>query len=699
MDRALSSAVSATGLSLFLFVMPAAPAGAADQRPLPTLTRADQVRGLNPEEAARGYPVRLRGVITGDAPAPDFFFQDASAGIFVEGDPQKALRHVLGDLVELRGVTGPGKFAPVVREGDTRVVGRGKLPEASTYSFDDVAAGRLDSQWARIRGMVRSVTIDRTSWREPTLAMNVSSERGQFKVRVPVTGDPDVSSWIGREVLVEGVCGSLFSSERQLVGVLFYVPRLSFIQLESPVEQVPFVSLLRFAPGPPGARRVRVRGAVVHHDPGTAVFLQSEGRGLRVLTQQDASFRPGDVVDALGFSAMGESAPVLEDAVVHAVGREAPPQPIPFDPTVPWERHDGALVSVDAKLLQRRDRPEGLVLQLQSGAFVLDATLRAGTPVGNLASIPLRSDLRVRGIGLVRSGGLWRTPQTVGLLLRSPGDVDVLRAPPWWKDVRTVSWILGMAAATLLIAGAWVAVLGRRLREQMALIRQKLRAGAVLDERNRIARELHDTVEQSLAGITMQLDLAVDRFGQDRDVALRAVGTARKMSRHTMMEARRSVWDLRCDLLEKGDLVSALRELVEPMAIARGAMVDVRVAGRPVRLATPIEMNLLRIAQEAVANAVKHAGAGRVEIVVQYAPGKVSLGVNDDGRGFAVEEASFTGNGHFGLLDMRERARSLGSDLRIRSEHGAGTRLEVEVPVARKDVLDGEGEGDRHPRR
>jgi len=107
----------------------------------------------------------------------------------------------------------------------------------------------------------------------------------------------------------------------------------------------------------------------------------------------------------------------------------------------------------------------------------------------------------------------WRIPQSFRLLLRSPQDVTVLRSPSWWT-LRHTLWVLGITASILLIVLAWIVVLGRRLREQMEIIRQKLRSGAVLEERNRIARELHDTLEQELAGITMQLDLAVDCLQQ-----------------------------------------------------------------------------------------------------------------------------------------------------------------------------------------
>jgi len=92
------------------------------------LTRADQVRRLTPEQAAQGYRVRIRGVITDDVPAPDFFVQDSYAGIYVEGSKLHSFAHHFGDLVEVEGITGPGKFAPVIREENLRVLGKDTCP-------------------------------------------------------------------------------------------------------------------------------------------------------------------------------------------------------------------------------------------------------------------------------------------------------------------------------------------------------------------------------------------------------------------------------------------------------------------------------------------------------------------------------------------------------------------------------------------
>lgn len=628
--------------------------------------------------------MRLRGVITDDVPAPDFFVQDSTAGIYVEGLKSANFAHHFGDLIEVEGITGPGKFAPVIIESKSRVLGKTDLPKSRIYSFSELADGQLDSQWVRLRGIVRAISIDRTSWREPTLAMRVASGGGQLSVRVPLPNDQDFSSWIDSEVLLEGVCGSLFSAQRQLSAVMLYVPRLSFIAVEAPARAVPLSSLLTFSPGEGVQHRVRVRGVVGYQQPGKALFLQGEGRGLRVLSEQDTKLNVGDVVDALGFPAMGESAPVLEDAVFYRVGSQAQPSPVPLDMSLPWETYDGAVITIEAVLLNREKQADGVRLLLQRDQTLFDATLAPTESADRLLSIPLNSIVRITGICLVRSGGLWSVPQSFRVLLRSPQDIEVLRAPSWW-NLRHTLWVLGITVGALLIVMAWIVMLGRRLREQMALIRQKLRSGAVLEERNRIARELHDNLEQELAGITMQLDLAVDCFRQAPNVAQQALETARNMSRHSMVEARRSVWDLRCQLLEEGDLVSALRQMVHPSASQEDVEVKVSVSGRPIRLPTAIEMNLLRIGQEAVANAIKHGRAHVVTADLQYDESKVRLCVTDDGRGFRPQDAA--PSGHFGLLDMRERAQSMACSLQVESESQYGTKVAVEVPIKEQVVL------------
>src|SRR5215469_8011956 len=200
-DRASMIASVALGTVCFLVLSLTARSQTPD-RTLPLLIHADQVRQLKAEQAALGYPVRVRGVVTDDVPAPDFFVQDASAGVYVEGARNSSFAHKFGDLIEVEGITGPGKFAPVIIEKSSRLVGKATLPKSRVYSFGELSDGGLDSQWVRVRGIVRAVSIDRTSWRETTLAMRIASGGGQLIVRVPIEGEQDFSSWIDTEVLL-----------------------------------------------------------------------------------------------------------------------------------------------------------------------------------------------------------------------------------------------------------------------------------------------------------------------------------------------------------------------------------------------------------------------------------------------------------------------------------------------------------------
>src|SRR5712671_2773665 len=431
-------------------------------KPLPTLTHAEEIRRLTPEQAALGYPVRVRGVITMDAPAPDFFVQDSTAGIYVEGSTTPKFLHLLGQQVELEGITGPGKFAPVIREQRLRDLGKGVLPRTQLVSFSELADGQDDSQWVRMRGIVRSVAIDRESWSETTLAMRVASGGGEFNVRVPISREQDLSSWVDSEVLIEGVCGSLYNTNRQLTGILLYVPRLSFMRIEAPARETSLSDLLRFSAGQGIRHRVRVRGVVGYQQLGNALFIESQGKGLRVLTQQSTPLEIGDLVDVLGFPAMGDSAPMLEDAVFHRLDHQKALGPVQLNLDRPWEEFDGAVVTTDAKLLNRQQQPDGVRFLLQQGETYFDAALPPGPSAASLISIPLNSKVRITGICLVRSGGLWRIPQSFRLLLRSPQDVTVLSVPSWW-NLRHTLWLLGITAVSLLLVAAWGVVLGRRL--------------------------------------------------------------------------------------------------------------------------------------------------------------------------------------------------------------------------------------------
>ena len=202
---------------------------------------------------------------------------------------------------------------------------------------------------------------------------------------------------------------------------------------------------------------------------------------------------------------------------------------------------------------------------------------------------------------------------------------------------------------------------------------------AVLDERNRIAREIHDNLAQDILGISVQLELVARLMPAAAEAAKGHLDRARILVRNSMTEARRYVWDLRSQELQKKDLPAALRDTTRRLTDESGVEAVVEVAGPLRPLPVEVETNLLRIGQEAINNAVKHAQAKRVEVALNFDTNNVRLSVRDDGRGF--DPKAQIADGHFGLIGMRERAEQIGGVLSIESANERGTQIAVDVPL------------------
>ena len=215
--------------------------------------------------------------------------------------------------------------------------------------------------------------------------------------------------------------------------------------------------------------------------------------------------------------------------------------------------------------------------------------------------------------------------------------------------------------------------------ERARLFARSARLGAV-EERNRLAREIHDTLAQSLTATTLQLESADALLdaGSSPEKAREPLLRALSLTQSNVEEARRSVLDLRAAPLEGRSLSRALRVLVERWEAETGTAARYRAinGGRP--LPPRVEVALYRICQEALTNVARHAEAGRADVQLVATPGQIRLVVEDDGRGFVVSNMP---EGRHGLVGMNERAKMLGGRLEIRSNPGAGTRIEATVPL------------------
>ncbi|HMJ24546.1 MAG TPA: sensor histidine kinase, partial [Pyrinomonadaceae bacterium] len=205
---------------------------------------------------------------------------------------------------------------------------------------------------------------------------------------------------------------------------------------------------------------------------------------------------------------------------------------------------------------------------------------------------------------------------------------------------------------------------------------------AVLAERNRIAREIHDNLAQEMLGISVQLEVVARTMPASAELARSHLDRVRLLVRHGIAEARRYVWDLRSQALDKNDLPAALSETARRLTTETPVQAKVEVSGTFRPLGDLIEGNLLRIGQEAINNAVSHAQARNILINLRFEARRVQLSVRDDGHGFDYQESMNADAKHFGLIGMQERAVRIGGTLAIDSRTGEGTEVLVDVPVS-----------------
>ncbi|MFC9391973.1 histidine kinase [Streptomyces sp. NPDC057027] len=229
----------------------------------------------------------------------------------------------------------------------------------------------------------------------------------------------------------------------------------------------------------------------------------------------------------------------------------------------------------------------------------------------------------------------------------------------------------------------------RRLIEELIETRAELAAAerhaGTLAERERLAREIHDTLAQGLSSIQLLLR-AAERLLPPDSPAAGHIGRAREAAQDNLAEARRFVRALSPPDLEHGSLAAALERLCEPVEAGpygpgNGPRVRFSVSGTPAELPTPYEVALLRIAQSALANTVRHASASRAEITLSFMDASVTLDVVDDGRGFDPASVRPSSDGGFGLPAMRSRAESLGGSFAVESAPGQGTAVAVSLPL------------------
>jgi signal transduction histidine kinase len=633
------------------------------------------IRSLSFEQANVGLPALIRGVVTLSV-EHGLVVHDTTEGIWVYWDG--FANYAPGDEVEVQGTIGPGKFAPVVSAASVRKLGIAPLPKPLAVTFKQLSSGDFDAQYVTLTGSIRSVGRRENAGRPKHLIMRIDSGDGTLMATLPGDADEPLDHMLDGTVRITATAMSSKNNNRQLVAPILAMSSLQNIVLLHPPSAEPWSTpllpigrLMQWRSGTDLHHRVHVAGTITYYRPGESLVIEDHGSALYARTDQSRELLLGDRVDMLGFPAQRDSGPILEDAIVRRVATGAPLAPAPVKlANLCSGNLNYNLISTEGMLVQQLHGPSQRTLLLRDGSNLVEAELDGG-PEPKLRSIHEGSIVSIRGIIALRVSRAWNYDVEGAekvhcrILLRSESDATVVQMPTWWTVPHAIYVALSLAVLALLL-----------LLQIIRSLYDRGRLRAVLAERERLAHELHDTLAQSFAGIGFQLQAIRREIPRDLRNLEQQVDLARDLVRHSHKEARRTLSSYNAETNERFDLLQCLDKSARKMAEGGAVDITASIAGDPRPLRPAVATALLRIGQESIANAIRHADPTHLGIALFFDENRVTLSVTDDGTGF-VESGDLLG---FGLRGMRKRAAAVSATFEISSAPGNGTQISVVVP-------------------
>jgi signal transduction histidine kinase len=688
------------------------PLAAAETVPNPApITRLSEIRLMTSSEAAGSLPVSVSGVVTWSSPGrlPGGFMIDQNgAGIFVTGKgvsseggtdpgPEANLSLSVGDRVEVVGVTQAGGYAPSILATEIRKVGKAELPKGKELGLGHLLTGKYDAQRVALKGVItgcRPSDHGDGSW-----VMVLAGASGKARAVVPAIPGMSPEEMEDTGALIRGVVFTRLNSHKEFVGISIETNRVEDVAIYRPRVPDPFgVTMLEtgrlraFVPSGYSQHRRRIEGVVTLSKPGV-LYLQGSGGGTRVSTRSpEQVYALGDVVEAAGFVETFQGASELAGSLTRrkSAGKPVAPVDLSLPATADPGEFDGRLVRIRGVVLESHESPDGIEMLLSDAGRSFEAL--QPKPLSG-APIPIPgSEVSVTGVAeMTYDLGSYfpdqNTVSSVRVLTRVPDDIVIHSIPPWW-NTRRLLIALGLTVGIAALLGGAALLLMRRVRAQSnqlaseALAHRQVTAAhsAILEERSRLAGEMHDGLQPMLSGLSFYLDAADAKLGDSEVQGTReALERSRTLLTRIREEFRQCIWCLYELGRHTGDLDNELRRLARIQRQWSHAEVSTEINGEPFPLPASISRGLLLACQEAVENATRHGKAGRIEIRCGFSGDGLEITVEDDGCGFVVCSASGLPDGHYGLSSMRQRIERLGGALDVTSTPASGTCLTMSL--------------------
>lgn len=650
---------------------------------LPLLISTEEISQLSLEEAMRGYPVKVRGVITSPLEYDGAILQDASRGIYLELGQAIALK--VGDYCEVEGTTGPFYFSPTIDVSQLRILGKGTLPVPVRPTWDQLINGSMHCNYVELEGVVTS---------SDDLTVTLLTRGGPINVRLNAIGPQLPPDALGATVRLQGSLLAEWDGEsrRAVIGSISLEQHRVTIVHPSPIDlfAVPMKhvgDLLQFDPRAGALQRVKVGGVLIYQDEDISYLMDGE-HGLRFNPVESITAQVGDRVEVVGFADMNGPSPQLREAIVRRLSHVGRPRPIVLpDGDLLREEYDAMLVQVEGVLLGSNTRSDGTVLEMQSGFRRFIVTVKDSAGLDN--TLKPGGELELTGVYVGHGGDrvLGRPIDSFELLLSSGRDVRVLSNPPWWTLKRMLI-VVGLLFGVLLTAFVWINQLHRKVEQRTQELGDQIqkreraeRQREIEEERARLAHDLHDDLGAGLTEANM-LSVLVTSPSTTPEEKQRCADEMNDLLLRMVMSLDEIVWaeNPRNDTVSSlaGYLSAHAQRLLELASVSCGLDVPDELPEQS--LDPSFRRELFLAFKEAISNVVKHAKATKVWLRIEVQDDDLVIIVSDDGCGIAPGGQE---PGADGLDNMRDRMRALGGSCDIRSVPGEGTAVRLQAPMLR----------------